>query len=78
MLHCTRSWSPFPSPWLLWPLGEGLEATERWCVSDPAGPLDKVRKAKIRVKTSSRAKAGSDELQDNDFLSCMSRWVAGP
>nr|XP_017529960.2 transmembrane protein 59-like isoform X2 [Manis javanica]XP_036859708.1 transmembrane protein 59-like isoform X2 [Manis javanica] len=40
---------------------------------DPAGPLDKVRKAKIRVKTSSRAKAGSDELQDNDFLSCMSR-----
>ncbi|EPY79922.1 transmembrane protein 59-like precursor [Camelus ferus] len=37
------------------------------------GPLDKVRKAKIRVKTSSKAKVESDELQDNDFLSCMSR-----
>ncbi|XP_020933515.1 transmembrane protein 59-like isoform X1 [Sus scrofa] len=43
---------------------------------DPVGPLDKVRKAKIRVKTSSKAKIESDELQDNDFLSCMSRWVA--
>nr|XP_044629315.1 transmembrane protein 59-like isoform X3 [Equus asinus] len=40
---------------------------------DPVGPLDKVRKAKIRVKTSSKAKVESDELQDNDFLSCMSR-----
>ncbi|XP_020933517.1 transmembrane protein 59-like isoform X2 [Sus scrofa] len=40
---------------------------------DPVGPLDKVRKAKIRVKTSSKAKIESDELQDNDFLSCMSR-----
>ncbi|KAM5232532.1 transmembrane protein 59-like isoform 3-T3 [Hipposideros larvatus] len=40
---------------------------------DPLGPLDKVRKAKIRVKTSSKAKVESDELQDNDFLSCMSR-----
>ncbi|XP_036997975.2 transmembrane protein 59-like [Artibeus jamaicensis] len=37
------------------------------------GSLDKVRKAKIRVKTSSKAKVESDELQDNDFLSCMSR-----
>ncbi|XP_036096874.1 transmembrane protein 59-like isoform X3 [Molossus molossus] len=37
------------------------------------GPLDKVRKAKIRVKTSSKAKVEPDELQDNDFLSCMSR-----
>ncbi|KAJ8784187.1 hypothetical protein J1605_008517 [Eschrichtius robustus] len=45
---------------------------------DPVGPLDKVRKAKIRVKTSSKAKVESDELQDNDFLSCMSRWVAEP
>lgn len=35
--------------------------------------MDKVRKAKIRVKTSSKAKVESDELQDNDFLSCMSR-----
>ncbi|KAM6218713.1 transmembrane protein 59-like isoform 2-T2 [Rhynchocyon petersi] len=40
---------------------------------DPMGPLDKVRKAKIRVKTSSKAKVESEELQDNDFLSCMSR-----
>ncbi|XP_047632503.1 transmembrane protein 59-like isoform X2 [Phacochoerus africanus] len=40
---------------------------------DPVGPLDKVRKAKIRVKTSSKTKIESDELQDNDFLSCMSR-----
>lgn len=47
-------------------------------LSDPVGPLDKVRKAKIRVKTSSKAKVESDELQDNDFLSCMSRSVAGP
>ncbi|XP_032123795.1 transmembrane protein 59-like isoform X1 [Sapajus apella] len=45
---------------------------------DPVGPLDKVRKAKIRVKTSSKAKVESEEPQDNDFLSCMSRWVAGP
>ncbi|XP_053767491.1 transmembrane protein 59-like isoform X2 [Desmodus rotundus] len=37
------------------------------------GSLDKVRKAKIRVKTNSKAKVESDELQDNDFLSCMSR-----
>ncbi|KAK2087757.1 Transmembrane protein 59-like [Saguinus oedipus] len=37
------------------------------------GPLDKVRKAKIRVKTSSKAKVESEEPQDNDFLSCMSR-----
>ncbi|KAM9243353.1 transmembrane protein 59-like [Dugong dugon] len=40
---------------------------------DPVGPLDKVRKAKIRVKTSSKAKVESEEIQDNDFLSCMSR-----
>uniref|UniRef100_A0A8C5V439 Transmembrane protein 59 like n=1 Tax=Microcebus murinus TaxID=30608 RepID=A0A8C5V439_MICMU len=40
---------------------------------DPVGPLDKVRKAKIRVKTSSKAKAESEEPQDSDFLSCMSR-----
>uniref|UniRef100_A0A2K6SDU1 Transmembrane protein 59 like n=1 Tax=Saimiri boliviensis boliviensis TaxID=39432 RepID=A0A2K6SDU1_SAIBB len=40
---------------------------------DPVGPLDKVRKAKIRVKTSSKAKVDSEEPQDNDFLSCMSR-----
>ncbi|ELW67142.1 Transmembrane protein 59-like protein [Tupaia chinensis] len=40
---------------------------------DPVGPLDKVRKAKIRVKTSSKAKVESEEPQDNDFLSCMSR-----
>ncbi|XP_005409646.2 PREDICTED: transmembrane protein 59-like [Chinchilla lanigera] len=40
---------------------------------DPVGPLDKVRKAKIRVKTSSKAKVESEEQQDNDFLSCMSR-----
>ncbi|XP_006876374.1 PREDICTED: transmembrane protein 59-like [Chrysochloris asiatica] len=40
---------------------------------DPIGPLDKVRKAKIRVKTSSKAKVESEETQDNDFLSCMSR-----
>ncbi|KAM8763601.1 transmembrane protein 59-like isoform 1-T1 [Rhynchonycteris naso] len=40
---------------------------------DPLGPLDKVRKSKIRVKTSSKAKVESEELQDNDFLSCMSR-----
>ncbi|XP_058419448.1 transmembrane protein 59-like isoform X1 [Diceros bicornis minor] len=40
---------------------------------DPVGPLDKVRKAKIRVKTSGKAKVDSAELQDNDFLSCMSR-----
>ena len=37
-----------------------------------------MRKAKIRVKTSSKAKVEADELQDNDFLSCMSRWVTGP
>lgn len=37
-----------------------------------------MRKARIRVKTSSKAKVEPDELQDNDFLSCMSRWVAGP
>lgn len=37
-----------------------------------------MRKAKIRVKTSNKAKAESEELQDNDFLSCMSRWVVGP
>ncbi|XP_049733441.1 transmembrane protein 59-like [Elephas maximus indicus] len=40
---------------------------------DPVGPLDKVRKTKIRVKTSSKAKVETEELQDNDFLSCMSR-----
>lgn len=40
---------------------------------DPLGSLDKVRKTKIRVKTSNKAKVESDELQDNDFLSCMSR-----
>ncbi|XP_045408374.1 transmembrane protein 59-like isoform X2 [Lemur catta] len=40
---------------------------------DPVGPLDKVKKAKIRVKTSSKAKVESEEPQDNDFLSCMSR-----
>uniref|UniRef100_A0A2K5RA63 Transmembrane protein 59 like n=1 Tax=Cebus imitator TaxID=2715852 RepID=A0A2K5RA63_CEBIM len=42
-------------------------------VFQPVGPLDKVRKAKIRVKTSSKAKVESEEPQDNDFLSCMSR-----
>ncbi|XP_040846190.1 transmembrane protein 59-like [Ochotona curzoniae] len=40
---------------------------------DPVGPLDKVRKAKIRVKTSSKARVEAEEPQDNDFLSCMSR-----
>ncbi|XP_010604843.1 transmembrane protein 59-like [Fukomys damarensis] len=40
---------------------------------DPVGPLDKVHKAKIRVKTSSKAKVESEEQQDTDFLSCMSR-----
>ncbi|KAM5238462.1 transmembrane protein 59-like isoform 2-T2 [Ctenodactylus gundi] len=40
---------------------------------DPIGPLDKVHKAKIRVKTSSKAKVEAEEPQDNDFLSCMSR-----
>nr|XP_051697561.1 LOW QUALITY PROTEIN: transmembrane protein 59-like [Oryctolagus cuniculus] len=40
---------------------------------DPVGPLDKVRKAKIRVKTSSKAKVEPEEAQDSDFLSCMSR-----
>ncbi|XP_036167655.1 transmembrane protein 59-like isoform X1 [Myotis myotis] len=40
---------------------------------DPLGPLDKVRKAKIRVRTSNKVKVEPDELQDNDFLSCMSR-----
>uniref|UniRef100_A0A8C5KL09 Transmembrane protein 59-like n=1 Tax=Jaculus jaculus TaxID=51337 RepID=A0A8C5KL09_JACJA len=40
---------------------------------DPIGPLDQVRKAKIRVKTSSKAKVEAEESQDNDFLSCMSR-----
>ncbi|XP_004873440.1 transmembrane protein 59-like [Heterocephalus glaber] len=40
---------------------------------DPIGLLDKVHKAKIRVKTSSQAKVESEEQQDNDFLSCMSR-----
>ncbi|XP_004646911.1 transmembrane protein 59-like isoform X2 [Octodon degus] len=39
---------------------------------DPVGPLDKVHKARIRVKTSSKAKVESEE-QDSDFLSCMSR-----
>jgi hypothetical protein len=37
-----------------------------------------VRKAKIRVRTSSKAKVDAEEPQDNDFLSCMSRCVAGP
>ncbi|XP_069864348.1 transmembrane protein 59-like [Dipodomys merriami] len=40
---------------------------------DPVGPLDEVRKAKIRVKTHSRARAEPVEPQDGDFLSCMSR-----
>ncbi|XP_045154969.1 transmembrane protein 59-like isoform X1 [Echinops telfairi] len=40
---------------------------------DPVGPLDKVKKAKIRVRTSSKVKVESEEAQDNDFLSCMSR-----
>ncbi|XP_058148731.1 transmembrane protein 59-like [Dasypus novemcinctus] len=40
---------------------------------DPLGPLDKVRKAKIRVKTSSRARAEPEQPQDTDFLSCMAR-----
>ncbi|KAM4888137.1 transmembrane protein 59-like [Thomomys bottae] len=40
---------------------------------DPVGPLDEVRKAKIRVKTHSRARAELAEPQDGDFLSCMSR-----
>nr|XP_020008627.1 transmembrane protein 59-like [Castor canadensis] len=40
---------------------------------DRVGPLDKVRKAKIRVRTSSKAKVDAEEPQDNDFLSCMSR-----
>lgn len=42
---------------------------------DPVGPLDKVHKAKIRVKTSSKAKVELEEQQDSDFLSCMARWV---
>uniref|UniRef100_A0A8C6RNI3 Transmembrane protein 59-like n=1 Tax=Nannospalax galili TaxID=1026970 RepID=A0A8C6RNI3_NANGA len=37
------------------------------------GPLDKVRKAKIRVKTSKEAKVEPEDQQENDFLSCMSR-----
>uniref|UniRef100_H0VZI6 Transmembrane protein 59 like n=1 Tax=Cavia porcellus TaxID=10141 RepID=H0VZI6_CAVPO len=40
---------------------------------DPVGPLDKVHKAKIRVKTSSKAKVELEEQQDSDFLSCMAR-----
>lgn len=48
---------------------------------DPLGPLDKVRRTKTRVKTS-KAKVESEDQQENDFLSCMSRWVpvgrAGP
>ncbi|CAO2612571.1 Transmembrane protein 59-like, partial [Lemmus lemmus] len=39
---------------------------------DPLGPLDKVRRAKTRVKTS-MAKVESEDQQENDFLSCMSR-----
>ncbi|XP_048198596.1 transmembrane protein 59-like isoform X2 [Perognathus longimembris pacificus] len=40
---------------------------------DPVGPLDEVRKAKIRVKTHSRARTELAEPQDGDLLSCMSR-----
>ncbi|XP_045441797.1 transmembrane protein 59-like isoform X1 [Pipistrellus kuhlii] len=43
------------------------------CLSDPLGPLDRIRKPKIRVRPSSKAKMESDELQGKDFLSCMSR-----
>ncbi|XP_028642005.1 transmembrane protein 59-like isoform X3 [Grammomys surdaster] len=39
---------------------------------DPTGPLGKVRRAKPRVKTS-RAKVESEDQQESDFLSCMSR-----
>ncbi|OBS64697.1 hypothetical protein A6R68_06752 [Neotoma lepida] len=39
---------------------------------DPLGPLDKVRRAKTRVKTS-KVKVESEDQQENDFLSCMSR-----
>ncbi|MEJ1287918.1 transmembrane protein 59-like [Cricetulus griseus] len=41
---------------------------------DPLGPLDKVRRAKTRVKTS-KAVVEPEDQQENDFLSCMSRWV---
>ncbi|ERE91142.1 transmembrane protein 59-like [Cricetulus griseus] len=39
---------------------------------DPLGPLDKVRRAKTRVKTS-KAVVEPEDQQENDFLSCMSR-----
>ncbi|XP_041530013.1 transmembrane protein 59-like isoform X2 [Microtus oregoni] len=39
---------------------------------DPLGLLDKVRRTKTRVKTS-KAKVESEDQQENDFLSCMSR-----
>lgn len=40
---------------------------------DPLGPLDKMHKAKIRVKATGTVKVDAEQLQDNDFLSCMSR-----
>ncbi|KAL1773340.1 hypothetical protein HispidOSU_031179 [Sigmodon hispidus] len=36
------------------------------------GPLDKVKRAKAQVRTS-KAKVESEDQQENDFLSCMSR-----
>ncbi|XP_051025639.1 transmembrane protein 59-like [Acomys russatus] len=39
---------------------------------DPLDSLDKVRRPKTRVKTS-KAKADSEDQQESDFLSCMSR-----
>ncbi|KAL6040829.1 hypothetical protein STEG23_027503 [Scotinomys teguina] len=40
---------------------------------DPLGPLDKVRRAKTRVKPSKAKVGGSEDQEENDFLSCMSR-----
>ncbi|XP_038182795.1 transmembrane protein 59-like isoform X2 [Arvicola amphibius] len=50
--------------------GSRLEALEGHM--DPLGPLDKVRRTKTRVKTS-KAKLETEDQQENDFLSCMSR-----
>lgn len=41
-------------------------------LSDPMGPLEKVRRAKPHLKTS-KAKVESEDQQESDFLSCMSR-----
>ncbi|XP_059100584.1 transmembrane protein 59-like [Peromyscus eremicus] len=46
---------------------EGLELH-----MDPLGTLDKVRRAKTRVKPS-KAKVESEDQEENDFFSCMSR-----